>query len=116
VLRTELPAAAQLMLLTATALLTMWQVIRPAPLPELAIDGNGGLRLADGETWRELEIMDDSLVSPALVVLRYRLPGQRARTLVLLPDSAAADDLRRLRVALRWKRHTRSDTSSPDAG
>lgn len=115
-LRTELPAAAQLMLLTATALLTMWQVIRPAPLPELAIDGNGGLRLADGETWRELEIMDDSLVSPALVVLRYRLPGQRARTLVLLPDSAAADDLRRLRVALRWKRHTRSDTSSPDAG
>jgi len=51
-----------------------------------------------------------------LIVLRYRPAGVRVRTLTLLPDSADADALRRLRVSLRWAARTRSDTAFPDAG
>ncbi|MFN3715444.1 MAG: hypothetical protein ACK4R8_01840, partial [Thiobacillus sp.] len=53
---------------------------------------------------------------PAMIVMRYQLPGARARSLTLLPDSASSDDFRRLRASLRWARRTRSDTSSPDEG
>ncbi|HEY9100281.1 MAG TPA: protein YgfX [Thiobacillus sp.] len=66
--------------------------------------------------WHEVEVQGESLVSPALIVLRYRLDTLGVQTLVLLPDSADAEALRRLRVSLRWARHTRSDTRSPDAG
>jgi len=83
----------------------------------LRMMADGTLQCQDGEgEWREVEVLGDSLVSPALIVLRYRFETQRVRTQVLLPDSADAEDLRRLRVSLRWARHTRSDTASPDAG
>lgn len=83
----------------------------------LRMTAGGTLQCQDGAgEWREVEVLGDSLVSPALIVLRYRFETQRVRTQVLLPDSADAEDLRRLRVSLRWARHTRSDTASPDAG
>lgn len=44
-----------------------------------------------------------SFVAPWLVALRWRPGnGMRDRTVLLLPDMAAAEDLRRLRVLLRW--------------
>ena len=84
----------------------------------LRVTGDGRLQCPDAEgAWVDLEVLGDSLVTPALVVLRYRMPAERAvRSLVLLSDSADADALRRLRVSLRWTRRTRSDTPSPDAG
>jgi len=42
-------------------------------------------------------------VSNWLVVVNLCMPGRRGRTLVLLPDCAAAEELRRLRVWLRWR-------------
>jgi toxin CptA len=72
--------------------------------------------LDEAAEWREVEVLGDSFVATGLIVLRYRIGDQSARSLTLLPDSASADDLRRLRVSLRWIRRTRSDTSSPDAG
>jgi toxin CptA len=84
----------------------------------LRLVADGRLQCPDGQgEWCDIEVQGDSLVSPALIVLRYRTAADsRVRCLTLLPDSAATDDLRRLRVSLRWIRRTRSDTASPDAG
>jgi hypothetical protein len=38
-----------------------------------------------------------------LIVVILGKGGERGRSLVLLPDSAAAEELRRLRVWLRWR-------------
>ena len=94
-----------------------WHMQRAAALPGLALaqDGKLQVRAGDGD-WETARVLPDSLVSTRMIVLRYRDKANRTRTLVLLPDSASADDLRRLRASLRWARHTRSDTSSPDAG
>jgi toxin CptA len=94
-----------------------WGWRRLSPAAGLRIAGDGRLQARDdtGE-WRDAEVLGDSFVSTALIVLRYRIGGSPARSLTLLPDSADADDLRRLRVSLRWTRRTRSDTASRDAG
>ena len=90
---------------------------RTLATPSLRIAADGRLQCPDGTAeWRDVEVLDDSFVSPVLIVLRYRTADSRVRTLTLLPDSAGADDLRRLRVSLRWSRRTRSDTGFPGAG
>lgn len=92
-----------------------WRRARPPASLRIAADGRLQC-LDDAAEWREAEILGDSFVSTALIVLRYRTAGEPVRTLTLLPDSAPADDLRRLRVSLRWTRSIRSDTASPGAG
>ena len=83
----------------------------------LRIAADGRLQcLDDAAEWRDAEVLDDSFVATALIVLRYRMADGKRRVLTLLPDSADADGLRRLRVSLRWARRTRLDTSFPDAG
>ena len=83
----------------------------------LRLRADGGLQLGD-ETgdWTDIAVRNDSFVSTGLIVLRYRTADGRAHALTLLPDSADADALRRLRVSLRWASRTRSDTVSPGAG
>ena len=113
------PAAVAFALGTAVIGLGLWgwRHAAAAPRASLRIAADGGLQsLGDTAEWRDVEVLDDSFVSTALIVLRYRTAGSHVRTLTLLPDSADADDLRRLRVSLRWARRTRSDTSFPDAG
>lgn len=52
--------------------------------------------------WRAVRIMQGTLVTPQLVVLRYRLAGQyRTRSLAVSADMLPADSHRRLRVRLR---------------
>ncbi|MFN3543905.1 MAG: protein YgfX [Thiobacillus sp.] len=90
---------------------------RAVPEGRLRLRSDGGIeRAAADGSWEAVEVLGDSFVSPAMIVLRYRGADARRRTLTLLPDSADADALRRLRVSLRWARRTRSGTSSPDAG
>ncbi len=64
------------------------------------------LRLAGESDWEAVQLLPDYLVWPHLVVLRLQRAGGSLVAVVLWPDSAAADSLRRLRVLLRW---------SPDA-
>ena len=86
-------------------------------MTSLGIAADGRLQCLDGRAeWSDVEVLDDSFVSTALIVVRYRTADRQVRALTLLPDSADADTLRRLRVSLRWARRTRSDTSFPDAG
>ena len=112
-----LPGGLQVALVLLITGFSAWRWRRISTMERLRIAADGRLQCLDeaGE-WRAAEVLGDSFVSTALIVLRYRIEGRPARSLILLPDSAAADDLRRLRVSLRWARHTRSDTSSPDAG
>lgn len=111
-----LPAAVQLGLGAVVIGLAAWGGQRARPGTRLRIAADGRLQCPDeAMEWRDAEVLGDSFVSTGLIVLRYRTAG-KARSLTLLPDSASADDLRRLRVALRWARRTRSDTASPDAG
>lgn len=113
-----LPAGTQLALGAGVIGLTAWNWRRAGVQGTFRLVADGRLQCRDGQgAWCDIEVLGDSLVSPALVVLRYRTAADsRVRCLTLLPDSAAADDLRRLRVSLRWTRRTRSDTASPDAG
>ncbi|MBU1395432.1 MAG: hypothetical protein KKE84_04720 [Gammaproteobacteria bacterium] len=112
-----LPGSLQLTLGMTVAGLGGWGWRRARPMTRLRIAADGRLQCLDGTAeWRDAEILGDSFVSIALVVLRYRTTGGQARTLTLLSDSATTDDLRRLRVSLRWTRRTRSDTASPGAG
>jgi toxin CptA len=113
----DIPATAALVLGTAVVGLGVWGWRRAAPRVNLRIAADGRLQcLADSTEWRDAEVLDDSFVSTGLIVVRCRTADGPVRTLTLLPDSADADDLRRLRVSLRWASRTRSDTSSPDAG
>lgn len=97
--------------------LAAWGARRARPTLRLRLKADGRLQGRTGEIdWCDLDVLDDSFVSTLLIVLRYRIEGSRPRALTLLPDSAAAEDLRRLRVSLRWGRRTRSDTSSQGAG
>lgn len=49
------------------------------------------------------KVTRDSLVTPWLVILNVLLSERRGRrSLVILPDTMAADSLRRLRVVLKW--------------
>lgn len=63
----------------------------------------------DGQTWtlaeagseQCLELAGERLVTPWLIVLGFLTQAGKRISLVLPPDSASRDDLRRLRVALR---------------
>jgi toxin CptA len=113
----NLPGGVQLVLGVVVASFSVWGWRHTSKLPRLRIAADGQLQgLGDADEWCDVEVQGDSFVSTGLIVLRYRFDGQALRNLTLLPDSASADALRRLRVSLRWIRRTRSDTSSPDAG
>src|SRR5512146_46304 len=92
----ELPAGIQLALGAGVIGLTArcWRRLRV--VHPLRIGPDGRLQCPDEEgEWRDLAVQGDSMVSPALVVLRYRTAADgRVRSLTLLPDSAGADDLR----------------------
>jgi hypothetical protein len=77
--------------------------LTPSAVRTLELDAAGGVRCQDGlGRWQEAQIRPGSYVSVWLVVLLLRREG-RGGSLVLLPDAAAAGDLRRLRVWLRWR-------------
>lgn len=98
-------AACALLLLSATA-----QVARHASRLgdhafvglHLLRDGSCQLRLAGDRTIAG-QLCRGWFVSPQLIVMRISCAGERlSRGLCLLPDSADQDDLRRLRVFLRF--------------
>lgn len=70
----------------------------------LELGEQGLARWQDGSGhWQETEILPSSYASNWLVVVNMGGSGWRGRSLVLLPDCAAAEELRRLRVWLRWR-------------
>jgi hypothetical protein len=75
-----------------------------ATVRELELKATGEVRCRDGQgLWQDAEILAGSYVSNWLIVVILGAGGRRLHPLVLLPDSAAGDDLRRLRAWLRWR-------------
>ena len=62
---------------------------------------DGRWSLGRGVELEPVEVLGDTTVWEWLVVLRVRGPDAHARSLAVLPDSCTADEMRRLRVALR---------------
>jgi len=55
--------------------------------------------------WQPVQLRPDSIALPWLVLLRFRLPGERfSRSLCIAADSLPADQHRRLRVRLKFSR------------
>ena len=105
----SLPRAAFPPAAAGIALIWVWHVA-PAlqrgkrAVRALEVAENGDARWQDGSgQWHEAGILPGSYVSNWLVVVNLGAAGGRSRSLVLLQDCAAADELRRLRVWLRWR-------------
>ncbi len=76
---------------------------RPGTPVTLRGKSDGSLEIQREGDWEQIELLPDSLVLPALTVLRYRVAGQRwVRTLLVLADSLPWEDFRRLRVWVCW--------------
>lgn len=77
---------------------------RRAAIRTLELNATGAARCQDGlGQWHDAEILPGSYVSRWLIVVILGASGRRRHSLVLLPDCAAAEELRRLRVWLRWR-------------
>ncbi|HWA11922.1 MAG TPA: protein YgfX [Burkholderiales bacterium] len=76
----------------------------PGSVTGVALREDGGceLTLGDGSI-RSGAVAGSSFVSAVLVALVVRLEGGGVRSVALLPDSAPADDRRRLRAWLRLR-------------
>lgn len=70
----------------------------------LEVSVRGELRALYRQQWGVAEVLDGSLVTPAICSLRLQLQDQTRVWVLLLPDSADQHELRRLRVWLRWRR------------
>ena len=113
----ELPGAFQLVLANILLGTLAWGISQwRQPLPGLRLLANGRIQIEDGQgAWCNAEVLPGCFVSPNLSVVRLR-SRDTTRRVVLLPDSGPADDMRRLRLSLRWAPRTHSDTAYPDAG
>ena len=76
----------------------------PGAVRRLDVDLSGRIDVAFASgSPRSGRIAPGSFVAPWLVVLYWKPDGARlTRSIVLLPDMAGEQDLRRLRVLLRW--------------
>ncbi len=105
----SLPGLAFAPVAAGIALAWLWHLAQAlqrgnSAMRTLELNAAGGARCQDGfGHWQEAEILPGSYVSGWLTVVILGASGGRRRSLVLLPDAAAAEDLRRLRVWLRWR-------------
>jgi|SRR5215813_7581500 len=99
-----LAAVAVLASLAATLAHALLRTPGSAVSLELAEDGRASWRDRRG-AWREGALGSSHFVSPLLVVVELKPRHRGVKRLVLFADSASRDELRRLRVRLRWGRH-----------
>jgi membrane-bound toxin of toxin-antitoxin system len=78
---------------------------RSARAIELRADGRGAWCDRTGRR-HEAILLAHSFVTPVLVVVTLKSDSGARKWIVLPPDAAEADDLRRLRAWLRWRAHT----------
>jgi toxin CptA len=77
----------------------------PQAFRGLRRDADGWQLWNQAQGWQPVQLRPDSLALPLMVVLRFRLRGERrVRSLCVPHDSQAADIHRRLRVRLKFSR------------
>jgi hypothetical protein len=105
----SLPQLAFAPMAAGIALAWAWHLTRAlhwrrSAIRTLELSATGAVRCQDGlGQWRDGEILAGSYVSRWLIVAVLGSGDGRRHSLVLLPDCAAAEELRRLRVWLRWR-------------
>lgn len=106
----DLPLYGQVVLALLAGAITLQAWRAPHPL-ELRLHEDGRLEWrAAAASWQSASVLAHSSVSPWGCLLAYRTEGQRrTRHALILPDSLAADDFRRLRVWLRWQAQVEGD-------
>ena len=68
-------------------------------------DDDGWQLFSAARGWHAVQLRPDSLALPLIVVLRYRVPGERwVRSICVPKDALGADVHRRLRVRLKFSR------------
>ena len=102
-LATPLPPlarAAVLLFAGASALRACRALLQPR---SLRLDHERRIDVRDDSGWRSGTLRDGSFLMPWLTIVRWRPEGARSdRTLLLLPDMADAEAMRKIRVILRW--------------
>ncbi|SFJ27987.1 toxin CptA [Pseudomonas guineae] len=79
---------------------------QPSAYRALRCAADGWLVYCDAQGWQSIELHPDSLALPWVVLLRFRLAGQRrVHSLCVARDSLPRDQHRRLRVRLKFSRH-----------
>ncbi|HWT68309.1 MAG TPA: protein YgfX [Pseudomonas sp.] len=77
----------------------------PQAFRGLRRDADGWQLWSESAGWQAVQLRPDSLALPLIVVLRFRLRGERQVRAICVPrDSQAADLHRRLRVRLKFSR------------
>jgi hypothetical protein len=90
--------------LSAAASLAKVLQLLPASVVSLELFANGCASWRDRRgLWHEGGFGGGHYVSAVLVVVGLRSAGRQTQPLVLAADSASAEDMRRLRVWLRWR-------------
>ena len=89
-----------LSLALASSLIWAWREISSGPTG-LRISQSGQVEVLERD-WMAARITGRPVVLPWLVSLRLELDGGQTRRMSFLRDSADADDLRKLRVWLKW--------------
>ena len=79
---------------------------------QIAADGQVQIRDPKGG-WHRVLLAGHAFATAWLVILPLDAPSGGRHTVVLLADSAAGDDLRRLRVWLQWGQTARGGDRSP---
>lgn len=90
--------------LSALVLWSAWQTCLPPGIVVLQLRRDGSLACQQnaGGEWQDACIFAEAMAHPLLIVLPLECAGRRY-WLLLARGSAAPDDLRRLRLWLRWR-------------
>ncbi|OLF55618.1 protein YgfX [Pseudomonas chlororaphis] len=101
----RLPGTAACLIHGAWALPRQILLNHGAAFTGLRRNADGWQLWSAGQGWQAVQLRPDSLALPLLVVLRFRLPGERWVRSVCVPrDAQAAEVHRRLRVRLKFSR------------
>lgn len=77
----------------------------PQAVTGLRRDRSGWSVWSEVDGWQAVQLRPDSMALPQVVILRFRLAGQRrVRSACVLPDGLDADTHRRLRLRLKFSR------------
>ncbi len=86
---------------------SLWSSLRFSRFVSLLLDAKGLSFLDAGGGRVDAALLPESTVFAWLVVLRFRVGGERkAHALTLLPDQMSSDEFRKLRLWLRWNATT----------
>ncbi|NNB15557.1 hypothetical protein [Pseudomonas fragi] len=81
------------------------RLTHPGAMTRLRHDADGWQLWSRDKGWQAVQLRRDSLALPLLVLVRYRLAGERRVRAVCIPGVALAPDQhRRLRVRLKFSR------------